>query len=282
MRATGYPSSSYWGNPRPGATPRSALWHASAAAPLRAGPRLARGPREPRAPRALEELGAGAKVSSQLWPRAPPPPPTPARGLGPALPRSPGPPPEAGPGWAAPAVSLWRGEPPSAPGRPSTSPRLCARVPALGHPWGCGEQPWVPAPEARAGQRRVLPKSPVGGAAPGGQAPVRPGPAREPKARMKVTVCFGRTSIVVPCKDGQLRVHELTQQALQRYLKTRDKVRGAAGGGRGARLPRGSLSLCPRPGTCPAPWTRWRFLWGSYHPQRLVSAACSHNFHRLI
>ncbi|ERE85486.1 putative partitioning defective 3 [Cricetulus griseus] len=40
---------------------------------------------------------------------------------------------------------------------------------------------------------------------------------------MKVTVCFGRTGIVVPCKDGQLRVSELTQQALQRYLKTRDQ-----------------------------------------------------------
>ncbi|KAM7339400.1 hypothetical protein ACRRTK_000015 [Alexandromys fortis] len=40
---------------------------------------------------------------------------------------------------------------------------------------------------------------------------------------MKVTVCFGRTGIVVPCKDGQLRVRELTQQALQRYLKTRDQ-----------------------------------------------------------
>uniref|UniRef100_A0A8C6FQ95 Par-3 family cell polarity regulator beta n=1 Tax=Moschus moschiferus TaxID=68415 RepID=A0A8C6FQ95_MOSMO len=40
---------------------------------------------------------------------------------------------------------------------------------------------------------------------------------------MKVTVCFGRTGIVVPCKEGQLRVRELTQQALQRYLKTREK-----------------------------------------------------------
>ncbi|KAG8520992.1 Partitioning defective 3 B [Galemys pyrenaicus] len=40
---------------------------------------------------------------------------------------------------------------------------------------------------------------------------------------MKVTVCFGRTSIVVPCKEGQLHVRELTQQALQRYLKTREK-----------------------------------------------------------
>ncbi|KAB1278977.1 Partitioning defective 3-like protein B [Camelus dromedarius] len=41
---------------------------------------------------------------------------------------------------------------------------------------------------------------------------------------MKVTVCFGRTGIVVPCKEGQLRVRELTQQALQRYLKTREKL----------------------------------------------------------
>uniref|UniRef100_A0A8C5KPR5 Partitioning defective 3 homolog B n=1 Tax=Jaculus jaculus TaxID=51337 RepID=A0A8C5KPR5_JACJA len=43
---------------------------------------------------------------------------------------------------------------------------------------------------------------------------------------MKVTVCFGRTGIVVPCKDGQLRVRELTQQALQRYLKTRGQDPG--------------------------------------------------------
>lgn len=51
---------------------------------------------------------------------------------------------------------------------------------------------------------------------------------------MKVTVCFGRTGIVVPCKEGQLRVGELTQQALQRYLKTREKVSAARR--RGARL----------------------------------------------
>ncbi|XP_075386484.1 partitioning defective 3 homolog B [Tenrec ecaudatus] len=43
---------------------------------------------------------------------------------------------------------------------------------------------------------------------------------------MKVTVCFGRTGIVVPCKEGQLCVRELTQQALQRYLKTREKDSG--------------------------------------------------------
>ncbi|KAF7243643.1 Craniofacial development protein 2 [Varanus komodoensis] len=41
---------------------------------------------------------------------------------------------------------------------------------------------------------------------------------------MKVTVCFGKTGIVVPCKDGQIRVRDLTQQALQRYLRTKEKV----------------------------------------------------------
>ncbi|XP_067154878.1 partitioning defective 3 homolog B isoform X9 [Apteryx mantelli] len=40
---------------------------------------------------------------------------------------------------------------------------------------------------------------------------------------MKVTVCFGRTGIVVPCKDGRLRVRDLTQQALQRYRRAREK-----------------------------------------------------------
>uniref|UniRef100_A0A8C7EDA6 Par3/HAL N-terminal domain-containing protein n=1 Tax=Nothoprocta perdicaria TaxID=30464 RepID=A0A8C7EDA6_NOTPE len=41
---------------------------------------------------------------------------------------------------------------------------------------------------------------------------------------MKVTVCFGRTGIVVPCKDGRLRVRDLTQQALQRYRRAHEKV----------------------------------------------------------
>ncbi|XP_066479187.1 partitioning defective 3 homolog B [Tiliqua scincoides] len=40
---------------------------------------------------------------------------------------------------------------------------------------------------------------------------------------MKVTVCFGKTAIVVPCKDGQIRVRDITQQALQRYLRTKEK-----------------------------------------------------------
>lgn len=60
---------------------------------------------------------------------------------------------------------------------------------------------------------------------------------------MKVTVCFGRTGIVVPCKEGQLHVRELTQQALQRYLKAREKVSAA----RGARVPREAREA-PAPG----------------------------------
>ena len=40
---------------------------------------------------------------------------------------------------------------------------------------------------------------------------------------MKVTVRLGRTGTEVPCKEGQLRVRELTQRALQRCLKTREK-----------------------------------------------------------
>lgn len=64
---------------------------------------------------------------------------------------------------------------------------------------------------------------------------------------MKVTVCFGPTGIVVPCKQGQLRVGELTQQALQRYLKAREKVRAARDGGtRGWGVPGGGpRSTCP-------------------------------------
>ncbi|XP_030065754.1 partitioning defective 3 homolog B isoform X2 [Microcaecilia unicolor] len=43
---------------------------------------------------------------------------------------------------------------------------------------------------------------------------------------MKVTVCFGKTGIVVPCKDGRLSVRELIQQAVQRYIKTKEKEAG--------------------------------------------------------
>uniref|UniRef100_A0A4W4EGQ6 PDZ domain-containing protein n=1 Tax=Electrophorus electricus TaxID=8005 RepID=A0A4W4EGQ6_ELEEL len=36
---------------------------------------------------------------------------------------------------------------------------------------------------------------------------------------MKVTVCFGRTRVVVPCGDGNIKVHSLIQQAAMRYRK---------------------------------------------------------------
>ncbi|XP_069067327.1 partitioning defective 3 homolog isoform X3 [Pleurodeles waltl] len=36
---------------------------------------------------------------------------------------------------------------------------------------------------------------------------------------MKVTVCFGRTRVVVPCGDGNLQVSSLIQQAVTRYRK---------------------------------------------------------------
>ncbi|XP_059585133.1 partitioning defective 3 homolog isoform X9 [Alligator mississippiensis] len=36
---------------------------------------------------------------------------------------------------------------------------------------------------------------------------------------MKVTVCFGRTRVVVPCGDGNMKVLDLVQQAVTRYRK---------------------------------------------------------------
>lgn len=42
---------------------------------------------------------------------------------------------------------------------------------------------------------------------------------------MKVTVCFGRTRVVVPCGDGNIKVHSLIQQAVMRYKKAIAKVR---------------------------------------------------------
>uniref|UniRef100_A0A8D3A201 Par-3 family cell polarity regulator n=1 Tax=Scophthalmus maximus TaxID=52904 RepID=A0A8D3A201_SCOMX len=43
---------------------------------------------------------------------------------------------------------------------------------------------------------------------------------------MKVTVCFGRTRVVVPCGDGNIRVHTLIQQAAMRYRKAIAKDAG--------------------------------------------------------
>ncbi|XP_062376676.1 partitioning defective 3 homolog isoform X2 [Sardina pilchardus] len=36
---------------------------------------------------------------------------------------------------------------------------------------------------------------------------------------MKVTVCFGRTRVVVPCGNGNIKVHSLIEQAVMRYKK---------------------------------------------------------------
>uniref|UniRef100_E0CXD3 Par-3 family cell polarity regulator n=1 Tax=Mus musculus TaxID=10090 RepID=E0CXD3_MOUSE len=42
---------------------------------------------------------------------------------------------------------------------------------------------------------------------------------------MKVTVCFGRTRVVVPCGDGRMKVFSLIQQAVTRYRKAVAKPR---------------------------------------------------------
>lgn len=191
MLALGYPRFSY-----PGVGGSRARCNARAECSvtrLRRGPFKSRGPGwpagrgEPSAPRASEELGAGAKVSSQLRPRAPPPPPpppTPARGLGPALPRSPGPPPEAGPGRAGRrpqfhfgAWSLRRrpADPPAAsPGPLASRPRPPVEgtaAPRPTHPrgwWWCSRA--GPCPGATRGTAACpphRPPTPDGGAAPG-------------------------------------------------------------------------------------------------------------------
>ena len=56
---------------------------------------------------------------------------------------------------------------------------------------------------------------------------------------MKVTVCFGKTGIVV----GQIRVRDLTLQALQRYLRTKEKVRDDFGCNTGVESP-GAAPMC--------------------------------------
>ncbi|KAF7661633.1 hypothetical protein LDENG_00256170 [Lucifuga dentata] len=41
---------------------------------------------------------------------------------------------------------------------------------------------------------------------------------------MKVTVCFGRTRVVVPCGNGDIKVRSLIEQAAMRYKKAIAKV----------------------------------------------------------
>lgn len=44
------------------------------------------------------------------------------------------------------------------------------------------------------------------------------------RKEMKVTVCFGRTRVVVPCGDGNVKVQSLIEQAAMRYKKAIAKV----------------------------------------------------------
>ena len=41
---------------------------------------------------------------------------------------------------------------------------------------------------------------------------------------MKVTVCFGRVKVLVPCGDGNLLVREVIEKAITRYKKAVGKV----------------------------------------------------------
>lgn len=41
---------------------------------------------------------------------------------------------------------------------------------------------------------------------------------------MKVTVCFGKIRVVVPCGTGELLVRDLKDEAIRRYKKAAGKV----------------------------------------------------------
>lgn len=41
---------------------------------------------------------------------------------------------------------------------------------------------------------------------------------------MKVTVCFDKVKVLVPCGDGELLVRELIEKAITRYKKAIGKV----------------------------------------------------------
>ena len=41
---------------------------------------------------------------------------------------------------------------------------------------------------------------------------------------MKVTVCFGNTSVIVPCGDGKLLISELIDKAIFRFKKAKGRV----------------------------------------------------------
>lgn len=230
----------------PRTAPRAAARAAPAACrdPVRV-PGLARRSRQHpegrRDPAAVPSRPVAAPRRPEPNPAAPPP-----RGAAPPGQARPAPPRrEAGRGGAGTAARRGGRRPPAAASLPALpvrgpgAPRAPAGPPS---PRGRGHAPaGAPGPHLRrlrAGPGRV--SGGAGGAWRG--------------AEMKVTVCFGRTGIVVPCKDGQLRVRDLTQQALQRYRKAQEKV--SAGGGPGpAGCPHGRPGgrACPRgvrPGPC--------------------------------
>lgn len=41
---------------------------------------------------------------------------------------------------------------------------------------------------------------------------------------MKVTVCFDKVKVLVPCGDGDILVRELIEKAITRYKKAQGKV----------------------------------------------------------
>ena len=41
---------------------------------------------------------------------------------------------------------------------------------------------------------------------------------------MKVTVCFDRVRVIVPCGEGEIPVRDLIQKAITRYKKATGKV----------------------------------------------------------
>lgn len=159
----------------------------SAAAPLRAGPSRPGAAGAQSAAR-RSGVGTGAKVSSQLRPRAPPP--TPAPGLGPTRRRQgQG---QAGPGRAG-SFALARAEQPPRPG-PSRSlsgrgSRNRRRSPAASRPRHLGGSPSRRLPGPDPGPQEPSCPGPRGAAAsprPGGCAGERhPGPARAARPRRR-------------------------------------------------------------------------------------------------
>lgn len=74
---------------------------------------------------------------------------------------------------------------------------------------------------------------------------------------MKVTVCFGRTRVVVPCGDGNITVHTLIQQAVMRYKKAIAKVSAVCPGVPGSCLRPGPTQHGAKLHTKSGVWGGW-------------------------